>query len=151
MTYRVPNPEAPYPQDFIIDQQSNIAYWSDEYDPQEIMRVIDRLLGTSVEESENPNSKSQIPKLNIIPNPTRDAVRITWQISNSKFQTFEITIYDASGAFIKEFNLNSESLNLKSLIWSGIDHTGQPVSSGIYFARLTIEGGVTTQSFIITR
>ena len=43
--YRVPNPEAPYPQDYIIDQEGRIAYWLDEYDPQEIIRIIDNLLG----------------------------------------------------------------------------------------------------------
>ncbi len=45
--YRVPHPEAPYPQDYIIDRDGNVAYWSDEYDPQEIIRIIDRLLGSS--------------------------------------------------------------------------------------------------------
>jgi hypothetical protein len=43
-TYRVPHPEAPYPQDYVIDQEGRIAYWSVEYDPQEVIRVIDRLL-----------------------------------------------------------------------------------------------------------
>ena len=43
--YRVPNPEAPYPQDYIIDQEGKVAFWSEEYDPQEIISVIDRLLG----------------------------------------------------------------------------------------------------------
>lgn len=43
-TYRVPHPEAPYPQDYVIDQEGKIAYWSVEYDPQEVIRVIDRLL-----------------------------------------------------------------------------------------------------------
>ena len=47
--YRVPNPEAPYPQDYIIDQEGRIAYWSDEYDPKEIIRVIDGLLGYTEE------------------------------------------------------------------------------------------------------
>ncbi len=42
--YRVPHPIAPYPQDYIIDQEGRVAYWAAEYDPQEIMRVIDLLL-----------------------------------------------------------------------------------------------------------
>ena len=47
--YRVPNPEAPYPQDYLIDQEGRVAYWSDEYDPQELIRIIDSLLGVPVE------------------------------------------------------------------------------------------------------
>ena len=43
--YRVPDPEAPYPQDYVIDQNGIVRYWSWESDPQEVMRVIDRLLG----------------------------------------------------------------------------------------------------------
>jgi hypothetical protein len=45
--YRVPHPEAPYPQDYVIDQEGRVAYWSIEYEPQEIMQVIDRLLEQS--------------------------------------------------------------------------------------------------------
>lgn len=61
--YRVPHPEAPYPQDYIIDQEGNVAYWSDEYDPCEIIRVIDRLIGgTGVEVHLTPhNPPVQIP------------------------------------------------------------------------------------------
>ena len=45
MTYRVPIPEAPYPQDYIIDRDGIVRYWADEYDPQEVIAVIDNLLG----------------------------------------------------------------------------------------------------------
>ena len=36
--YRVPNPQAPYPQDHVIDQQGVVRYWSDQFDPQEVIR-----------------------------------------------------------------------------------------------------------------
>jgi hypothetical protein len=42
--YLPPNMEAPYPQDCIIDQQGNIAYWESEYDVQRSLKVIERLL-----------------------------------------------------------------------------------------------------------
>ena len=45
-SWRVPNPTAPYPQDYVIDQEGYVRYWSDRYDPQEVMRVIDRLLAS---------------------------------------------------------------------------------------------------------
>ncbi|MBM3313890.1 redoxin domain-containing protein, partial [candidate division WOR-3 bacterium] len=37
--WRVPNPTAPYPQDYIIDQQGRVAHWDDQFDPQEVMNV----------------------------------------------------------------------------------------------------------------
>jgi peroxiredoxin len=49
--YRVPNPTAPYPQDYIIDQQGIVRYWNDAYDPQAVMRTIDRLLQTGITDS----------------------------------------------------------------------------------------------------
>ncbi len=41
--YRVPNPEAPYPQDWIIDKQGLIQYWEKEFDLKKCLDVIDEL------------------------------------------------------------------------------------------------------------
>jgi len=49
-SWRMPDPTAPYPQDYVIDQLGQVAYWNDQYDPQAVMAVIDRLLGSGVEE-----------------------------------------------------------------------------------------------------
>lgn len=49
-SWRVPDPTAPYPQDYIIDQQGRVAYWNDQFDPQAVITTIDRLLGSGVEE-----------------------------------------------------------------------------------------------------
>ena len=48
--YRVPNPEAPYPQDYIVDQDGIVRYWSDQYDAQAVIQTVDRLLATGVAE-----------------------------------------------------------------------------------------------------
>ena len=42
--YRVPDPEAPYPQDYIIDKQGKIRFFETEYDPQECIKVIKQSL-----------------------------------------------------------------------------------------------------------
>lgn len=44
-TYRVPDPLAPYPQDYVIDADGVVRYWSREYDPQHVTQVIDQLTG----------------------------------------------------------------------------------------------------------
>lgn|GEM_PF-3297418 len=43
-TYRVPNPEAPYPQDHIIDKQGRVMFWEAEYDTQASIKAIEELL-----------------------------------------------------------------------------------------------------------
>jgi hypothetical protein len=54
--YRVPDAAAPYPQDYVIDQDGIVRYWSWEYDPQVIIALIDSLLDrASVEGGEVPD------------------------------------------------------------------------------------------------
>jgi len=43
-TYRIPNPEAPYPQDYIIDKNGKVRFWEGEYDPKECIKVIEDCL-----------------------------------------------------------------------------------------------------------
>ncbi|MHC4944235.1 MAG: hypothetical protein ACYTG7_14570 [Planctomycetota bacterium] len=42
--YRVPNPTAPYPQDYIIGKQGKIRFWEKEFDPEHSIKVIEELL-----------------------------------------------------------------------------------------------------------
>ncbi|MBN2537465.1 hypothetical protein JXB37_04210 [candidate division WOR-3 bacterium] len=65
-SWRVPQPEAPYPQDYVIDQQGVVRYWSDQFDPQAVMATIDRLLATGVREEGPPTANSQRPTAGIV-------------------------------------------------------------------------------------
>ena len=58
-SWRVPDPTAPYPQDYIIDQQGRVAYWNDQFDPQDVIATIDRLLLSGV--SEPPVTSGKLP------------------------------------------------------------------------------------------
>jgi len=80
--YRVPNPQAPYPQDYVIDQQGIVRYWSDQFDPQVVIRVIDRLLGPGVETSGEWRMASS--ELAVSPNPSRGSVRISLDHSRDR-------------------------------------------------------------------
>lgn len=42
--YRIPNPEAPYPQDYIIDKQGKVRFWEGEFDVLKSIEVIEELL-----------------------------------------------------------------------------------------------------------
>lgn len=101
-TYRVPNPEAPYPQDYIIDRQGIVRYWSDEYDPQEIMRVIDGLLATSVETQKTKIPEQSDVRLIIGPNPSRGLLHID---TKEIMRNARIRIYSMTGSCVYEKNM----------------------------------------------
>jgi len=67
-TWRVPNPTAPYPQDYVVDQQGVVRYWSDQFDPQAVIGTIDRLL-TSGSSEALPAPRPPAPA--VMPNPAR--------------------------------------------------------------------------------
>jgi hypothetical protein len=98
-TYRVPVPEAPYPQDYIIDQQGIIRYWSDEYDPQEIIKIIDGLLNTNLNEP-----KTQIKTNELLINISSNPVRSQFTVSSPllKYPDARLKIYNVLGKLIKE-------------------------------------------------
>jgi hypothetical protein len=75
-SWRVPQPLAPYPQDYILDQQGRVAYWSDQYDAQEVIATIERLLATGVEEALVGPGKRRLPGLDVFPNPSTSRVML---------------------------------------------------------------------------
>ncbi len=137
-TYRVPRPEAPYPQDYIIDQQGIVRYWSDEYDPQRIIKIVDRLLVTGVEE--NPREVVQKgPELRIYPNPTRNAVTI--QATGLAKGGFSVRIYDSSGRMVQDNHFVDDGkmpLRLK-------------LPAGVYFVCIESAGVLTRTSMIVVK
>ncbi len=66
--WRVPNPTAPYPQDYVVDQQGVVQYWSDQFDPQAVIGTIDRLLASGCNEA--PRASRPLA-LAVMPNPAR--------------------------------------------------------------------------------
>lgn len=67
-SWRVPQPLAPYPQDYVIDQEGIVRYWSDQYDAQAVIETVDRLLATGVEEPKAAPSPRP-PGLEVSPSP----------------------------------------------------------------------------------
>ena len=124
--YRVPNPEAPYPQDYVIDQQGVVRYWSDQFDPQEVIRVIDRLLGTGVETSGERRMASS--ELAVSPNPFRGSVRISLGHSFDRSHSYSpVRVFDAQGRLVRSLPM--------LLSWDGADDAGRRQPAGVYYVR----------------
>lgn len=150
-TYRVPRPEAPYPQDYVIDQQGYVRYWSDEYDPQEIIRIIDRLLATEVKEQKSELFLPGKINLDIAPNPFSEVTKIKFQAPNSKNQV-TMSIYDVTGRLVKDFSLSTPyALHPTLFEWSGTDQRGRSVPAGVYFVRLEVAGDKETKTIVLTK
>lgn len=125
-TYRVPNPQAPYPQDYIIDQAGIVRYWSDQFDAQAVIGTIDQLLATGVE---TPRIRELVPRLlEVRPNPFRTRARLS--CSGSAPGT-AIAVYDGSGRVVRNLKKGDAGT---AVVWDGCDDAGRRVENGVYFA-----------------
>lgn len=133
--YRVPSPQAPYPQDYVIDQQGVVQYWSDQFDPQEVIRVIDRLLVSGVEASGEWRMAGS--ELTVSPNPFRGSVRISLDHSLDRFPSYPpVRIFDAQGRLVRSLPVPSSLVpGPMSVSWDGADDAGRRLSSGVYYVR----------------
>ena len=131
--YRVPNPQAPYPQDYVIDQQGIVRYWSDQFDPQEVIRVIDRLLSSGVEA--NGEWRMASSGLTVSPNPFRGSVHISLDCSLGR-STFlsSVQIFDAQGRLVRSLPIPPSIVTRSlSLSWDGADDAGRHLPAGVYY------------------
>lgn len=132
-TYRVPNPEAPYPQDYIIDQNGYVRYWSDEYDPQEIIKTIDGLLNTNLQESKAHFRKDEL-QLKITSNPTNKEFTLSSPLL--KYPEARLKIYNSLGKLIKEVSPTGKenitiSLSEKGVIFIVLETSNFKISKKI--------------------
>jgi hypothetical protein len=100
------------------------------------------------------NPKSAI--LRVCPNPFSKLTSIKFQVPTlnqvqGKSQ-IALSIYDATGRLVKDFNLKSEVSNMQSTVfWNGVDNTGQKLPNGVYFVRLETETRSLTRKVTLLR
>jgi flagellar hook assembly protein FlgD len=51
-----------------------------------------------------------------------------------------LRVYDVSGAVVRTLVDESKAAGSYTLTWNGRDNHGSPVSSGVYFYRITADG-----------
>jgi hypothetical protein len=132
--YRVPNPTAPYPQDYIIDQQGVIRYWSDQFDPKEVIATIDRLLATGA--GEGSTQYALRPTLRTGQNPARGAVRLS---AGRQGAGQMVGVCDRTGRLVARLRLDADG----SASWDA------QVPAGVYFFRLASVPG--SAALVVTR
>ena len=133
--YRVPDPEAPYPQDYVIDQNGVVRYWSWEYDPQSVIRVIDDLLGQSG--VEDPGDSPEIAGLHLAapsPNPFGPGTRLSFLLRERA--NVNLSVYSVSGRQVRTLFEGEKGAGEHVVSWDGRDESGRRLASGVYFVEL---------------
>lgn len=148
-TYRVPEPEAPYPQDIIIDQFGRIAYWSWEYDPQEIIETIDYLLTCFC--IVNPDAIE--PELRLYsPRPTVFSRQTDLWFQLVQPGKVRIDVFDATGRHMRTLLDSFRRAGDQRVVWNGRNNQDDLASEGIYFVRMDArERGQQIQKVILVR
>jgi hypothetical protein len=75
------------------------------------------------------------------PNPFNPSTTINFSIS--KESNVELTIFNIKGQKVKQLVSNSAnqfSAGQHSVVWNGTDENNQPVSSGVYFYKMKLDG-----------
>ncbi|MBA7705282.1 hypothetical protein ES703_114108 [subsurface metagenome] len=70
------------------------------------------------------------------PNPFNPTTTIEFSLPGEGFTT--LAIYNLAGQKIRELIAGNMTAGAHSIVWDGMDDSGSPVSSGIYFSRLTM-------------
>jgi hypothetical protein len=73
------------------------------------------------------------------PNPFNPVTAIEFYISHD--DVVQLSIYNIKGQKVKDIASGKMSAGRHTLTWEGVDSSGKPVSSGIYFYKLTTNQG----------
>jgi hypothetical protein len=87
------------------------------------------------------DSTNSLPKdigiLKAYPNPFNSSTEIIINNQSNKKPKQIISIYDILGRPVKEFEIDTEKGGISKIIWDATNISGEKVSSGIYFAKVS--------------
>jgi hypothetical protein len=83
------------------------------------------------------------------PNPFNPATTVAYQLDQSL--PVSIAVYDATGRLIATLFEGRQSEGRHEVAWNGTDRTGDTVASGVYFARLSVNGRSDTKRMVLLK
>jgi PKD repeat protein len=83
------------------------------------------------------------------PNPFNPSTTISYNLRENSI--VQIEIFNMKGQKVKTLANQSQTPGAKSVIWNGVDQTGQSVSSGIYFYKLKTDNLSQTKKMILLK
>jgi len=149
--YRVPDPEAPYPQDIIIDQNGFIRYWSWEYDPQELITIIDGLLAvTGVDDPLPVPGPARVGlRLTARPNPFLAGTEIQFDLAGRA--ALRLPVHDVGGRRVRILIDGGRAAGAHTIGWDGRDQAGRVVAGGVYFIELSAGAERASRRVVVVR
>ena len=85
-----------------------------------------------------------------VPNPFNPSTEIRYALATAG--ELRLAVYDVAGRQVATLVAGRQVAGQHSIIWNGTDEAGQPVSSGVYFARLeTADGTVDTSKLTLLK
>jgi hypothetical protein len=103
------------------------------------------VLVTGIEES-TPISFSLFPNY---PNPFNPSTTIEFKLPSSG--NASLIVYDIMGRKVRELVSGQVTAGLRSVLWDGRDDSGRSVSSGVYFARLTMGKSMAVKKMLLMK
>lgn len=81
------------------------------------------------------------------PNPTRGRCELAFSLATDA--AFSVDVYDVAGRHVRMLHSGSASPGRHSVTWDGGNDSGESVSAGVYFARLSVGGHCDATSKIV--
>jgi hypothetical protein len=86
---------------------------------------------------------------NNYPNPFNPSTKIEYSLP--KASNVKIEIYNSLGQLVNVLENSFRNAGRYNLVWNGINSIGNPVSSGIYFYRMSAEGFTLVKKMVLMR
>jgi len=83
------------------------------------------------------------------PNPFNPETTISYNLVEDAIA--ELAIYNIRGELVRSFGESNQKAGEHLVVWTGADTNNNPVSSGMYFYRLTVAGGTYTRKLILMK
>jgi hypothetical protein len=87
--------------------------------------------------------------LSVCPNPFNPTVEIEFEVE--RVCHVNLSIYDTEGRLVTTLLNRTLLPGAHRRVWAGTSSGGEPVSSGVYFCKLTLEGAETTSKLVCIR
>ena len=102
-----------------------------------------------------PSGAPMVPLLaQNLPNPFSRSTEIRFELPaqvGSSPVPIRLEVFDVTGRLVQTLSTDHVSPGLQAVIWSGVDHRGNPVPSGSYWYRLITPMGTATKRLILLR
>ena len=99
------------------------------------------------------NLESTLPNKYVLhsnfPNPFNPVTQISYDLAGDGH--VDLSIYNIVGRKLKSLVNGYETAGRKATVWYGVDDSGNPLSAGMYFYRLTAGGKVFTKKMVLMK